>query len=67
MKQNVSQAAILRQVDALVARKNGQPSLLEVGYSHIGIGTSSSIKRTQKSTGFLLVQPMNAILAPLRR
>ena len=38
MKQNVSQAAILRQVDALVAKKNGWPSLLEVGYNHIGIG-----------------------------
>ena len=37
MKQNVSQSAILRQVDALVARQNGRPSLLDVGYSHIGI------------------------------
>ena len=37
MKQNVSQSAILRQVDALVTRQKGQPSLLEVGYSHIGI------------------------------
>ena len=37
MKQNVSQAAILRQVDALVARQNGRASLLDVGYSHIGI------------------------------
>jgi alpha-galactosidase len=37
MKQNVSQEKILAQVDAIVARRNGNPSLLDVGYSHIGI------------------------------
>ena len=37
MKQDVSQRKILAQVSALVARHNGRPSLLDAGYSHIGI------------------------------
>jgi|EP01047_Picozoa_sp_COSAG01_P018717 hypothetical protein len=37
MKQEVSQAKILAQVDALVARHQGRQSLWEVGYTHIGI------------------------------
>ena len=37
MKQNVSQPAILDQVDALAARNDGRPSLLDAGYTHIGI------------------------------
>ena len=37
MKQNVSQARILAQVTALTARRGGAPSLLEVGYGHLGI------------------------------
>lgn len=37
MRQEVSQAKILNQVAALVARRGGRPSLLDVGYGHIGI------------------------------
>jgi hypothetical protein len=37
MKQEVSQAKILDQVAALVARRGGRPSLLDAGYGHIGI------------------------------
>mmetsp|Transcript_755 Transcript_755/g.2168 ORF Transcript_755/g.2168 Transcript_755/m.2168 type:complete len:355 (-) Transcript_755:2498-3562(-) len=37
MKQNVSQAKILAQVDAMVLSRHGNPSLLEVGYNHVGI------------------------------
>jgi hypothetical protein len=37
MKQNVSQHAILQQVDALTVSRNGNPSLLQMGYNHIGI------------------------------
>ena len=37
MLQNVSQERILAQVDALVTRRNGKPSLLELGFSHLGI------------------------------
>ena len=37
MKQDVSQAKILAQVDALVTRHKGRQSLWEVGYTHVGI------------------------------
>ena len=37
MKQNVSQERILQQVAAVTASRNGKPSLLELGYNHVGI------------------------------
>ena len=37
MLQNVSQERILAQVEALIERRNGRASLLELGYSHLGI------------------------------
>ena len=37
MKEGVTQQRILGQVHALAARRHNQPSLLEVGYTHIGI------------------------------
>ena len=37
MLQNVSQERIFAQVEALVERRNGRASLLELGYSHLGI------------------------------
>ena len=37
MLEDVSQEKILAQVHALAARRHGQPSLLDAGYTHIGI------------------------------
>ena len=45
MKQDVSQAKILAQVDALVASRNGNPSLRELGYDHIGIDDGWQVDR----------------------
>ena len=37
MKEGVTQQRILGQVHALAARRHNQSSLLEIGYTHIGI------------------------------
>ncbi len=42
MKEDVTQVKILQQIEALSIMRNGNPSLLEIGYKHLGIGKVSN-------------------------